>query len=139
MTYYPDLTPYAYEPSDRPMLNVGWLAADRPFPEGVVADCVLKALRVLSVARDHQMRGRHECEFCGVDMPRVVGGPDESEEVVLGSAEIHVPAATGLVYAAPNLVLHYIAEHFYCPPEEFCAAAANAAGLECPDVLILPA
>jgi hypothetical protein len=51
-------------------------------------------------------------------------------EVWLGSAEIRVQGADGTLYAAPNLVIHYMTAHHYCPPEEFCRAAARTAGIE---------
>ncbi|WP_442818092.1 DUF7919 family protein [Streptomyces sp. NBC_01224] len=38
--------------------------------------------------------------------------------------------ADGILYTAPNLLIHYITEHQYCPPEEFCRAAARTVGIE---------
>jgi hypothetical protein len=38
-----------------------------------------------------------------------------------GSAEIRV-VGVGRVYAAPDLIGHYVEAHGYCPPEEFIAA-----------------
>ena len=40
----------------------------------------------------------------------------------LGSAEIRVLGGGGKVYAAPNLIYHYVAKHKYRPPEEFIEA-----------------
>lgn len=40
----------------------------------------------------------------------------------LGSAEIRVKAKDGRIYAAPNLIYHYVAEHDYDPPKEFIEA-----------------
>jgi len=40
----------------------------------------------------------------------------------LGSAEIRVQGIDGAVYAAPNLIYHYMANHNYLPPEEFLGA-----------------
>ncbi|MFE4053375.1 hypothetical protein [Streptomyces sp. YIM B13518] len=59
-----------------------------------------------------------------------IGGPAGDTEVWLGSAEIRVQGADGTRYAAPNLVIHCMTAHHYCPPEEFCRAAARTAGIE---------
>lgn len=46
----------------------------------------------------------------------------EGELIKLGSAEIHVKAADGRTFAAPDLICHYFAAHGYRPPEEFIEA-----------------
>ncbi|MFI2506186.1 hypothetical protein [Streptomyces sp. NPDC018972] len=130
MTHYPDLTRYSYDWSDQEMLNVGWLASAHGYRTGVVDERVVDALKVLSTAYDNQMRGFHHCAFCDTYRPVVLGGPALDTEVWLGSAEIRVRGDDGTRYAAPNLVIHYITEHHYCPPEEFCRAAARTAGIE---------
>jgi hypothetical protein len=43
-------------------------------------------------------------------------------EYTLGSAEIRVPSGNGTIYVAPNLIIHYIREHGYRPPDEFIRA-----------------
>jgi len=40
----------------------------------------------------------------------------------LGSAEIRVVGQDGTVYAAPDLIYHYVVVHDYRPPEEFIQA-----------------
>jgi hypothetical protein len=47
-----------------------------------------------------------------------------------GSAELHVAAADGRVYAAPSLVLHYVRDHGYGPPAEFVAAVLCGAPVD---------
>jgi hypothetical protein len=42
--------------------------------------------------------------------------------MVLGSAEIRVKGAGGKVYAAPNLIYHYMKDCGYLPPQEFLGA-----------------
>jgi hypothetical protein len=44
------------------------------------------------------------------------------EELLLGSAEIRVFGKGELIYAAPNLIYHYVSVHCYKPPEEFLQA-----------------
>ncbi|MGW3958083.1 DUF7919 family protein [Streptomyces sp. NPDC004752] len=126
MAYYPDLSPYSYDQSSRDMVNVGWLSTQHPYPKGIVDERVVTALKVLSIAYENQMRGIHSCEFCDGDRTFVFDGPTGETEAWLGSAEIRVEGVDGTCYAAPNLVIHYITEHHYCPPEEFCQAAVRA-------------
>ncbi|MEU0101771.1 hypothetical protein [Streptomyces sp. NPDC006267] len=129
MSHYPDLSPYVYDESPRPMLNVGWLHPGRGHATGVVDARVVRALVLLSAAYDNQMRGFHRCGFCDTDRVSVSGGPNGDTRVWLGSAEIRVRGEDGTVYAAPNLVIHYITAHRYRPPERFCRAAVAAAGI----------
>ncbi|MEU4474668.1 hypothetical protein [Micromonospora sp. NPDC023888] len=134
MTYFADLTPYTYlerhdedeqGPSDLPLLNVGWLDASHPFPTGTPPHGLLPALTKLSTVRVRQTRGHHYCEICVRDM-----GEDAREAIRRGviareSAEFQVQG-DDVVYAAPQLLLHYVAAHEYLPPAEFCAAALVA-------------
>ncbi|MFI5700629.1 hypothetical protein ACIA78_11345 [Streptomyces xanthochromogenes] len=138
MTYFPDLSPYTYEPSERGTVNVGWLSSRHEYQKGLVADVVVDALKVLCAHPENQMRGYHRCDFCQALGPSVPGGDRGPKELFLGSAEVHVEGTDGIVYAAPTLVLHYIMEHQYCPPREFCEAAVHQAGLGVDDELTAP-
>ncbi|MCF0093665.1 hypothetical protein [Micromonospora sp. MH99] len=138
MTYFADLTPYTYlerhedEPGaadepwpDLPRLNVGWLDAAHPYPTGAAPDWLMPALTALAKARVRQTRGYHYCEICIRDL-----GEDAREAIRQGviareSAEFEV-RGDGVVYAAPQLLLHYVAAHEYLPPAEFCTAALGA-------------
>lgn len=112
--YYPDLTPYTYlkEHHGQPALNVGWLDSRYPYQEATPGPTLVKGLRFLSRYPTNQTRGYHDCPFCY----------DES-----GSAEIRVKGEDGKIYAAPMLILHYVAEHHYQPPAEFTAAVIKIA------------
>jgi hypothetical protein len=124
--YYPDLTPYRYsfgdgDPIDPNVLNVGWLDAQRPFPKKRASEEFLDALfeRCLEVV--YQTRGHHRCPFCrasssGVEVSR------KGKRSWLGSAEIHIEGKDGKIYAAPDLIYHYVAAHDYAPPDEFVEA-----------------
>jgi hypothetical protein len=46
----------------------------------------------------------------------------DDEEISLGSAEIRLASQGGAIFAAPDLICHYVAIHGYCPPDEFLAA-----------------
>ena len=118
--YYPDLSTYEYE-TPRALLrvrNVGWLDGDHPFPKGPLPAGVVERLRWLRDLRSvRQMRGCHVCEICGVEWIR-----REDPLVILGSAEIWVPDGPRNYFSAPDLIIHYIEEHEYLPPQEFVDA-----------------
>ena len=51
----------------------------------------------------------------------------QGDTLHLGSASIEVMAG-GRGWVAPNLVLHYVAEHGYLPPDEVVAALSTPMG-----------
>ena len=112
MAFYEDLTPYTYvhpEEERAGTVNIGWLARRHPFPTGETSAVFRAKLLELCQRRVKRTRGFHACDFCtGRDKPH-------------RSAEIRV-AGDGRVYAAPELVYHYVVAHQYRPPDEFIAA-----------------
>ena len=128
MTRYPDLSPYAYGESaarDPSILNVGWLGRGAPFERGDVPPALVSTLARLCADPVQRTRGFHPCELCR--SPTVgVRFLHDGREIVLGSAEIRVAGSGGIIYAAPNLILHYVTEHRYLPPREFLDALAKA-------------
>jgi hypothetical protein len=141
MAYLEDLSKYTYAHSDfyRPVTKaVGWLSRDHEFeilgPTDELLDLIWQYCR-FSIAR---MRGIHVCEFCpsglsdAHDSPSFLEGlrranllqraERNGERLVLGSAEIRVFGKDGLIYAAPNLIYHYVSVHHYNPPDEFLEA-----------------
>jgi hypothetical protein len=124
MSYFEDLTLYSYCQSRDGVrgfeVNVGWLGASHPFPTAVPSDDLLESLWSFSGIRICQTRGIHPCEFCHNKFAMVQ--QYKSEYQTLGSAEIRAFSPSGLAYAAPNLVYHYVAAHRYAPPEEFVKA-----------------
>ncbi len=67
------------------------------------------------------------CPLCNERVTVAIGG----EEVVLGSAEIRIIGSEE-IYAAPNLIYHYVTAHNYALPPEFSNAlrTANAGSIE---------
>jgi hypothetical protein len=125
VTYFADLTPYTYFDGEGPdVLNVGWLEPDHPYPRGEAPAGLLSRLEELAEERVRQTRGYHHCGFCMRDVQAVAGEGGWFAAVAHESAELRVPG-DGVTYAAPLLVLHYIEEHGYLPPAEFCAAVLN--------------
>ena len=128
MSYFEDLTPYSYldEPSEK-VLNVGWLNKEHPFELGLVPHHLVERLRMLAARHSvNQTRGFHECEFCTSDSdvatPTACSGDSRRQ---LGSAEIRVASRSGVRYASPDLVVHYVECHAYLPPKQFLDALAE--------------
>jgi len=123
MAYFADLSEYTYSVirPERPavVLNVGWLAADRPYSTGECPPGFVARLRELARASEAVMRGLHFCELCP--------GPDDQPRKPCGTGEIRVRGAGPVVYAAPVLAVHYVAVHGYRPPDEFIAAVLGSA------------
>src|SRR4051812_43035890 len=112
MSFFEDLTPYTYfHPQEERAgtVNIGWLDRRHPFLTGDTSAEFRAQLQQVCLRRVKGTRGSHPCYFCkGRDKPR-------------GSAEVRV-FGDDRVYAAPELVYHYVVAHAYKPPEEFIAA-----------------
>jgi hypothetical protein len=123
MTFFADLTPYTNHSPEKEQagtVNIGWLDRWHPFPIGETSDEFRAKVQVISLWRVNQTRGFYPCTFCkGRDRPA-------------GSAEIRV-VGKRRVYAAPILVHHYVAAHWYRPPEEFIAAVLAWDASKAPD------
>jgi hypothetical protein len=123
MAHFPDLSDYAYWAAPSSSVrekNVGWLAACVPFAQAPANKELLGLLWSFCKLSVNQTRGFHLCEFCSAGSP--TAAEHEGESLLLGSAEIRVFARSGDVFAAPNLIFHYVAAHSYRPPECFLAA-----------------
>ncbi len=119
--YYTDLSPYSYFPVSDSKLNVGWLDPKIAFPIAKPTNQFLEALLTYCLSPVQLTRGFHVCRFCPV---RSFGMHEEmsGRSVLLGSAEIRVVGLGKTVYAAPDLIYHYVREHEYDPPCQFKAA-----------------
>jgi hypothetical protein len=124
--FFPDLEAYRY---DIPVplhdvVTVGWLSKEHAYARQDSGADTLEAIeRLIGTHRANQMRGYHVCEFCGAE-PRVAVSAS-GEHVLIGSAEIWIPSPDlKRIYAAPNLIHHYMSVHGYLPPQEFLDAVA---------------
>lgn len=140
--YYPDLSGYEYVLPKRlaDVLNVGWLERGRPYKKGPFPDQLLAKLARLSARyRTRVMRGFHFCDLCDalphewvelpigrLSIPRQARVESSMGQVDLGDAELWLPSANGnVIFAAPNLICHYVAVHEYLPPEPFVEAVQS--------------
>ena len=128
--YFDDLSQYQYmqkplELSDHPILCVGWLDANKQFSKGNVSEEFLDRIWVFCCHPVLYTLGFHQCPFCkepsfGIHVRR---GDKETD---LGSAEIWILGQNGIIYAAPDLIYHYIVGHDYQPPDEFIQAVIQS-------------
>jgi hypothetical protein len=122
MSFFPDLSTYEYElpTSLATVFTIGWLDLNHPYEQGPTDQIFINALEWCCCNRFvNQMRGTHVCNLCGEDPVFVIFS---GVRRMLGSAEIWVPGDDGKIYAAPDLILHYVKKHAYCPPQEFQVA-----------------
>jgi hypothetical protein len=119
--YLNDLESYRYDVPVplKDVLAVGWLSKMSDPPLGDPPDDFVSALeQLLSTHRVNQMRGYHVCEFCS--RSPLTHRTQSGRTIMLGSAEIWVPLLErAVIYAAPDLIYHYVTEHRYLPPSEF--------------------
>ena len=104
-------------------LAIGFLQRKQRYEEGEPDAALLDTLLAfchpdLTVAR---LPRAMPCPLCGKRIEVEIDG----ETVGLGSAEIRVLGEAD-IYAAPDLLPHYIAVHNYLPPDEFIAALRQA-------------
>lgn len=133
MTYFADGSEYSFLNTGEagPIINIGWLDPAHPLPTGHVPGDVIRTLARLCRDPVHGTRGFHTCKFCppaGADREPFTTGRDEDGEFMVGSAEIRVAGPSGVTFAAPDMVIHYVTEHGYQPPDEFLAALGSSAG-----------
>ena len=121
MAYFEDCSEYTYEltgchPNTQ---NIGWLECSHPFETWNPPEDFLDDLWSLCTIAVVQMRGLHVCDLCG---SRYIIAERHGKQIWLGSAEIRVFSPSGEIYAAPNIIYHYVSVHQYRPPTVFIQA-----------------
>ncbi len=131
MAKYDDLSRYSYFNTAIKgiELNVGWLGGGTDFPKWEADKVFLQKLWRFFEWEFNSSRGIFLCELpgcehrlesgCGVEV--FVG----KHLLLLGTAEIRIFGAHDKVYAAPDLIYHYVEKHGYKPPDEFVEAVLN--------------
>lgn len=108
---------------------VGWLDPDNPYPRGEVPLEFLRKLVSLMTFTwaPSFFLGNQPCLFC--EPPGEIEHFEFEEQIVkIGTRNLFVPTQSG-VFVAPSLILHYIKEHHYAPPDIFQKAV-----LSCPPI-----
>ena len=138
MTWYADLSVCDYFGlvDESRLLAVGWLERGRVFPTGLVEDRIVRRLAELAMDpwQPVLFLGYHDCDLCAVsaEPSEVVV---EGGEVATGVSNIFVPAGELGVLVAPSLILHYIQEHHYRPPDAFLNAVEQCPAMGSPEYL----
>ena len=125
MAYFDDLTTCDYFHDDKlpPLLAVGWLEQGHEYSAGEVPRGLLP--RLVNFLRSRKcpwpgiFLGGHVCSLCG-------------DRKSYSHRNLFIPGA-GVVYAAPEGIIHYIAAHIYRPPVDFINATLAAPDAESPE------
>jgi len=128
MTWYEDLSQCDYFGlvDESRLFAVGWLERGGSFPTGKLEELYVARLVELAANPWQPVRflGYHDCDLCAVSE-----GPTNFErdghQVSIGASNLFLPAPKVGVLVAPTLVLHYIHEHEYRPPDEFLEAVRD--------------
>ncbi|MGW3037730.1 DUF7919 family protein [Streptomyces sp. NPDC001178] len=72
----------------------------------------------LGSLRQHRSRGWHSCTLCGEYTEHTATSERAGITYRLGHAEIRAVSDDGVLYVAPNLIIHYIVDHLYGPPAD---------------------
>lgn len=125
--FYRDLSEYSYRKSKvkNNILNVGWLDEFHDFPKGKLSSNILFELLSLCDTPINQTRGFHNCPFCHKDLDNSIHVLISGQKIYLGSAEIWIKGNKNIIYACPDLIVHYIVEHNYSPPQDFIDAVSD--------------
>jgi hypothetical protein len=93
---------------------VGWLSGTQPYSQGETSEDFQSALaeHVATAWQNAYAMGVHQCELCS-DLP--------GAKKVCDSLNLYIPTDDCLYYA-PSMILHYVLDHKYRPPDEFIAA-----------------
>ena len=122
MKYFEDLTNYSYLYHENSK-NIGWLDNSYSYQKGTVSQEFMDKLWIYLNVKINLVRGFNNCSLCPVEYKRDSEATYNGESIRLGFAEIRVLGEDGsTLYAAPDLIYHYIIDHEYVPPKEFIQA-----------------
>jgi hypothetical protein len=129
MTFFADLEPctYFFQGTESRLKAVGWLEHGHPFTTGSVSAGFRSKLEEL--VRSPWMpvffMGPHFCTICKAKDPALRHG---------AAYNAFIPG-NGFLYVAPQLIVHYIDDHAYAPPEEFVRAVLACPPMESPEYM----
>jgi len=111
------------------LVAIGWLETGHKYSQGEVSEEFYR--RLLELLKHPWMPcallGMHGCDLCPFQEVEMEGEMfRDTRGSPSGNLNLFIPGR-GCIYAAPELIKHYIPDHKYAPPEEFCQAV-----LDCP-------
>ena len=104
-SYYQDLSPHTYTSYPKGCLNIGWLDGKSNYSKGHVSQEFIEKIKSIKMRIMHM--GTHECEICN----------NKS-----GNGVSYISGEDNKIYAFPQMIVHYIEDHNYKPPQEFIDA-----------------
>lgn len=127
MAYYKDFSNYECNNQKiKNVVNIGWLGGEERFEKGDVSNDFLMSLWEYYKCPVYPTRKLYENK-CLDGHWRFFTAISNERNVQLGSYEIRViDKNNGVIYAAPNLIIHYIINHKYMPPKEFIDAVISS-------------
>jgi hypothetical protein len=122
-----------YLPADLELVAVGWIE-EPDFPTGEVPDEVIEALVAAYPGKivSDGTRGIHTCTLCHETLPKVDWDGKQIEVEGYGH---YLVRQENTVYMAPALLLHYIIDHDYLPPQVFLDAVLNGEFMTADDLV----
>jgi hypothetical protein len=118
-----------YLPDGFSLKAVGWIE-DFGFPTGQVPDTFIELLIVSHTEKNifsDGTRGIHTCTLCNQITPHVEW---KSYNIRVMGHGHYLVQKDKTVFMAPELILHYLLDHQYCPPEEFVQSVLHGKFLE---------
>ena len=112
MAYIKDLEQWNLLPREitKPLKAVGWLSSEYDFQKGKVPQSFFEKLQDLLKKpwQPFASAGFHTCDLCQYNPPTF-------------KDNLFIPHQ-GFIFIAPEAITHYIAQHWYKPPDEFIEA-----------------
>lgn len=126
MTFYKDLSKYTYWPNkEKNTINIGWLDENHNYFKGDYTEEFILALWDYIKYPVNITRGYYSNIVLDGGIKAWVARY-QGYNISLGDSEIRVvDIKNKVVYAAPNLILHYVINHHYLPPQSFINAVIN--------------
>ena len=118
MTFFPDLAEASMVDAGSHIRAIGWLDDEHSFPTGNSPTNFADKLRELTQKCGESIKalgwdifmGCHTCQLCGKF-----------------KADLNLGVPTDeLLYVAPEMILHYVEQHSYLPPQEFIDAVLQS-------------
>ncbi len=121
-------------PAELELYAVGWIE-ESDFTTGDVPDECIETLIEAYPSKivSDGTRGLHTCTLCNVLLPK----PEwKGKQIEVKGYGHYLVQYGNSVYMAPALLLHYILDHHYRPPQEFIHAVTNGKFLTTDDLEI---
>ena len=114
--WFEDLSHDTYIGTCRYLKSLGWLGGGHDYVMGDVAceDVELLKTHLSEPWGCFAAAGMHECELC-----------EEQGRKHCDSRNLFVPGDDGIVFLVPGMIVHYIEEHRYYPPDSFVEVLRN--------------